>query len=146
MIDINYLHDTAWLMNGRCLSRNYAPKRLMNWQCENNHKFRMTPESVINGNWCPHCIGKPTSSSFLPKTKSQKILDVKYNDIEAMEKCKEVGKWFELELLSTEYVDGNNITWQCKKGHEFDMTIRSLNYRGKYNACPICGTKNRFKK
>jgi len=129
------LKDMAESVDCECLSTGFDLSKRIEWRCEYGHvwenTYRTARKRLGDGVFCPLC------QSGLGKHPVFNMADIK-----------QFAYWFGLEVLSTEYVDGNDVRWKCKNGHEFDMPIRRLNYRGKYNACPVCSnrkTKNRFK-
>lgn len=43
---------------GKCLSGTYInTKELLKWQCSKGHKFKATPDSIVQGSWCLTCKG-----------------------------------------------------------------------------------------
>ncbi|PCJ29217.1 MAG: hypothetical protein COA94_02040 [Rickettsiales bacterium] len=107
---------TVILERGGTLLSNYVKdNEKVTIQCENNHKFDMTPNSVKSGCWCPKCSG--------------------HCPIQAEEKLKTVILERGGTLLS-DYVKGKEkVTIQCENGHEFMMPPSDVK-SGCW--CPIC--------
>ena len=50
------MQDLAAEKGGLCLSDNYVDALTkLRWQCSKNHIWEATPETIINGSWCPEC-------------------------------------------------------------------------------------------
>ncbi|PCJ29218.1 MAG: hypothetical protein COA94_02045 [Rickettsiales bacterium] len=84
-------------------------------QCENNHEFRMTPNSVKSGRWCPKCSG--------------------WCPIQAEERLKAVILERGGILLSDYVKNKEKVTIQCENGHKIEMTPNNVRC-GQW--CPKC--------
>ncbi|WP_106543954.1 zinc-ribbon domain-containing protein [Prolixibacter denitrificans] len=50
------MHKLAKGKEGICLSTGYVNcKTKMLWQCKNGHEFKLTPDNIKQGRWCPYC-------------------------------------------------------------------------------------------
>lgn len=101
----------------------YIPKttkvKVEGWQCEKNHVFSMSYNSVDQGNWCPFCSGK------VKKT----IAD--YKTIAG----KKEGEY----LLDHIPVKASIIVqnaWKCSKGHVWSTSLANILYNDTW--CPVC--------
>ena len=55
---IKDMHTLAENNHGLCLSKRYEGKnKKLEWKCVVGHQFKMAPNSVIQGHWCPQCAG-----------------------------------------------------------------------------------------
>ena len=112
------MHKIAKERGGECLSGEYInSKTKLSWKCINGHEWQMRPNDVKR-HWCPYC-GK-----------------VARKTIEDMRKLAENrgGK-----CLSETYLNiGVAILWECKEGHQWTATPRSIQ-SGKW--CPHCAGK-----
>jgi len=106
---------------GRCLSTNYVNNSTrMLWQCESGHKWEAIYNNIYRGKWCPRCRG------------FYRTID----DMEALA-AKRGG-----HCLSTTFVRmGDNLRWQCAKGHEWEAVPTSV-WGGTW--CPVCAGRARL--
>lgn len=100
---------------GECLSIEYTPKKSLIWKCEKGHIWKARLESIKNANtWCMKCFQKNFSLDDAKK------FSEKHNGI----------------CLSTEYIPGKKLTWQCNKGHIWKANLYQINHRNSW--CPEC--------
>lgn len=95
----------------------YASHKVLWWMCSNGHKWQSSISTrTYKGKNCPYCANK----KVLPG----------YNDLQTL--CMEVAKeWHPIkngELKPTDVICGSDklIWWQCKLGHEWQSSVRSL--------------------
>ena len=112
------LQAHAASLGGRCLST--ACEGMMApavWQCHEGHTWTAVPNSVVNRKtWCPFCAGNAS-------------LDLRRLHEHA---ARRHGK-----CLATEYTNcRSKVAWQCKHGHTWDATPKSVLNSGTW--CPHC--------
>lgn len=112
---IKDMHKLAKIHNGKCLSNSYInAKTKLIWQCNKNHKWEATPDSLESGHWCPICKGRNQT------IRDMIILAQKRNGI----------------CLSKKYINNNTkLKWQCEAGHSWEAVPSSIK-SGSW--CPIC--------
>ncbi|MGG3608078.1 zinc-ribbon domain-containing protein [Priestia megaterium] len=123
---IEQMHRLAELNEGKCLSQNYTNSRTkLRWKCKCGNEWKMTPNNVQQGSWCPVCKRKETSR------KQRKSIE----DMIKLARVKD-GK-----CLSSEYVNAHTkLSWRCKHGHEWNAKPNNIQ-QGKW--CPICAKRNK---
>ena len=113
---------------GVCLSKKYTGvKHHLRWRCREGHEWEATPDSVIQGHWCPKCarirIGRPGS---------------KYSteDLHAWAK-KKGGR-----CLSKKY-EGVHLKyrWLCANGHVWENSWANIHNKGQW--CRACRREQR---
>jgi hypothetical protein len=53
---IDDMHKIAKSRNGICLSKEYISViKKLKWKCSEGHQWDTTPQSIMNGSWCPQC-------------------------------------------------------------------------------------------
>lgn len=115
-INIKKIQELAKNKNGKCLSKiyinNHSP---LIWQCEKEHKWTTSYNSIQRGTWCPKCFGR----------------DKNINDM-----CK-LAKERDGECLSKEYKGCHTkLRWKCNKdGCEWNAIPGNVVF-GAW--CPIC--------
>jgi hypothetical protein len=102
---------------GRCLSKEYHDNRAhMRWRCGRGHTWRATLKNVRAGRWCPHCVGRYSTS---------------------LEVSRETARAMGGVCLSASYVNTKTrMSWRCAEGHEWRATLGSVKYGGVW--CPYC--------
>jgi hypothetical protein len=116
--NIQTFHEIARIREGKCLSDNYFNSdSILEFACQEGHKWSAIAESIKAGTWCPKCAGKITAKESL----------VLYKKI-ASEK--------EGFLLSRKYIDKETkLEWKCKYGHTWWAVPNSIK-QGTW--CPEC--------
>jgi len=118
------LRSLAVSRGGECLSQSYANSREpLQWECSRGHRWETGANSVTSGSWCPKC------AKVAPRT------------LEEMQKLAESkgGK-----CLSSTYVRaGENLSWECAKGHRWEATPGNVTSRNSW--CPYCAGCARLK-
>lgn len=101
---------------GACLSKAYIGAVVkLEFKCRKGHRWKATPQHIRNGTWCPDCGG----------TKRGTIAQMKALAMKHGGKC-----------LSSVYRNENDyLSWQCKKGHQWDVGAASVK-NGHW--CPVC--------
>lgn len=122
-LSLNHAREEAVKRNGKCLETEYVNKRkLMEWECENGHRFRLRLGAVRNnGRWCRKCFH-----------------DGMRHDIAVAheEAVKRNGK-----CLSTDYVNvGKHLLWECARGHRWEAGLGGI-MNG--NWCNMCVMRRR---
>lgn len=122
---INEMIILASNRDGKCISTTYiGVKTKLEWECKEGHHFFLTPDNVIQGQWCKKCSRK-------------KVSDSKRGNISTMNSyaIKNGGK-----CLSTEYFNvKTKLEWECKEGHLFKLTPNDVQ-QGSW--CLLCSRKN----
>jgi hypothetical protein len=104
---------------GTLLTPYITAKKKVKILCEHGYKWTTTPNSIYQGNWCPHCAGNAKDTSKL---------------------FKEIGEKFNCTLIS-EYKNARTpLTYTCEKGHTFNKDPYWLkkNYKRITRICPDC--------
>ena len=111
--------------DGKCLSDNYQGSQTkLLWQCRFEHQWEATPASIKQGSWCPTCV--KTRGPSAKKT----ISDMQSAAGNRGGKC-----------LSDTYEGANyKLLWQCKKGHQWMASPKSIR-QGSW--CPKCAGNKR---
>ena len=116
------MEQVAAKRGGKCLSTIYSnSKTKLRWRCAKGHEWEALPASILQGHWCPNCLGKNKNISEMQAIAQQR------GGI----------------CLSGEYK--NNITkllWKCAEGHEWEAIPTSI-LQGHW--CPNCASKIRFR-
>lgn len=118
-LDIEECIEYAKKKGGKCLSKKYKNlKTLMDWECENEHKFKMTFDNIKHKNqWCPKC---------------RRL---------TFEEAKEYAESKGGVILSTEMIDGSTpLEFQCKDGHIFTGEFRRMKFNQSW--CRKCATND----
>ena len=118
-LTIEDMYKLAEKNNGKYLSIEYINAHIkLKWECEENHTFKASANSVKSGHWCPYCAR-----------------NVKLT-IEEMHNLAEKrgGK-----CLSIEYINAKTkLKWQCERRHIWMATPDNIK-RGTW--CPKCRSK-----
>ena len=127
---IEQMNEIASELNGKCLSKKYVNTHTkMNWQCDQGHKFKMTPADVKSGKWCGKCGRK-------------RAVDKQKLGLDPFIKiAKERGG----KLLTKKYTStSQKLRFECGSGHKWSTTAGSIKYGGSW--CPVCqrGLKERI--
>jgi len=105
----------------RCLSNKYhnSKKKLL-WQCSKGHEWYASWNHISRGIGCPYCSGRITT----------------------LEDCRELGEFYGLELLTSQYFHyRQKLQWKCKKHNfVFEKSRRDI-LRTKENSCSICSER-----
>lgn len=68
---IEDMRQAAEFRGGKCLSETMTPgdwRTPLEWECQFGHRFRMSPESVLEGgHWCPECLPAPWNYDEIAK-------------------------------------------------------------------------------
>lgn len=106
---------------GICLSKDYrSSKAKLLWQCDHEHRWRATPDSIVQGSWCPACA------------RNQRLT---LRDFRALAASKG-GK-----CLSRRYVNkATPLQWQCARKHRWFAQPGRVK-RGTW--CPQCANLGR---
>ena len=107
-----YAGSKGW----KCLSDSYKNNKvLLEWQCENEHRWEATANNILRGSKCPRCSGK-------------QILNI--DDLHRLA-AKRGGK-----CISSEY-RGTSVKheWECQQGHRWNAKPNSIQQGG---WCPDC--------
>ena len=93
---------------GKCLSKEYTNSTTkLEWECKNGHKWFETLAKIKNGSWCRKC------------TKQKKLLI--YNQ------SKEIARSKDGICLSKKFTNlSTKLEWECKNGHRWFTTPRSI--------------------
>jgi hypothetical protein len=120
---IEEMQKIAKKHRGLCLSEKYVSALTkLKWQCNDNHKWEATPNSIKNGTWCPYCAG-----------------NVKFT----IEDMKEIAKKRGGKCLSDEYINlDTKLKWRCKEGHIWETTPYCIKNRKFW--CPKCAGKQKL--
>lgn len=116
-LTLAHCHEAALNRGGRCISTEYInTKTKMKWQCDANHIWEASYESIIRMcSWCPYCA------------KRAKL---------TLEECILFAQSKNGRCLSLEYkTNGTKMLWQCHKGHKWEATFAHIK-NGKW--CPHC--------
>lgn len=114
--------EIAKLRNGKCLSTYYLDNKThLEFQCEKEHIFSSQSITVKRGSWCLQCSNKKINTN---RTKNNKE-----NFLERL-------KMLNLKLIGELNSTKKESTFECQKGHQFNVLGRYL-YRDNYK-CPIC--------
>eukprot|EP00439_Symbiodinium_sp_Y106_P037894 s2725_g4.t1 len=122
-IPLQRLQDCARARGGRCLSTSKynRSKGKVPWQCELGHRWKATPDRVLNGRtWCPTCSRKGRTH------KKRSLKDLQEHAASLGGRC-----------LSTAY-EGMKalVVWQCHEGHTWTATPGNVVNRKTW--CPVC--------
>jgi hypothetical protein len=115
--------DEADKRGGKCLTTEYINRRThIEWECRSGHQFRLTMNSVRNGDrWCRTC--------FIDK---QKL---------TLEIAQDCAKLQGGECLSSAYTGlYGKMKWRCKEGHEWEVAFNNIRSNGSW--CPHCRFKS----
>lgn len=101
---------------GRCMSKKYMKfNHKLKWECSNKHQFLSTPSKVLQGNWCPLCIGRGKT------IKTLRELAVSRGGL----------------CLSPKYLGAReNAHWECKNRHRWFASPDSVINKDSW--CPQC--------
>jgi hypothetical protein len=110
-------HKSAQLKGGKCLSTEYIEcHHKMIWECEKGHIWNTPYTSIVEGTWCPECVG----------LKKKSIQD-----------CHKLAESKGGKCLSTQYINNSSkLSWECAKGHTWNATWNSTNCEGRW--CKEC--------
>jgi len=111
---------------GECLSNEYKSKKTKTqFRCKEGHKWFTTPQSVINGYWCPEC-GK------------KKAIEHRKLKIDVFQKiAAERGG----RLLSENYITSSlKLLWECSEGHQWCAAGNMVKFG---NWCPYCAGQHK---
>lgn len=109
--------------NGTCVSDRYEGSHaVLRWQCGAGHPpFKMTPNNVQAGQWCPIC-GRARSAA------------ARRTSIETLDAFAAARGW---QLLSRQYGNkSERLLWRCAVGHEWCASWGNVLGRG--SGCPHC--------
>lgn len=121
--NIANVRNMAYAEGGRCLSKQYisASTKLL-FECAEGHRWRVTPNSLQQGHWCPKCAIKRNA-----ERQKLKLIDLRTYA------AKRGG-----QLLSDKYINRDKrLKWRCSKGHEWASTAASTFLNKGW--CPKCG-------
>ena len=118
-LTIEDMYKLAEENNGKYLSIEYINAHIkFKWQCEENHTFKASANSVKSGHWCPYC------------TRNVKLT------IEEMHNLAEKrgGKCLSIEYINVK----TKLKWQCERHHIWMATPDNIK-SGRW--CPKCRSK-----
>ena len=113
---------------GKCLSEKYINTNTkLEFECVKGHRWFATPHNIKNGTWCPQCY----QNEIAPKIEDfQKIAEDRGG------KC-----------LSPKYVNTRTkLEWECKNGHKWKATPKSIKNGTWCPKCAIVNLKSTIKK
>ncbi|MCK6593648.1 MAG: zinc-ribbon domain-containing protein [Bacteriovoracaceae bacterium] len=109
-------------MKGQCISKKYSGvKSKLHWQCSEGHKWKTTPDTIINGgSWCPFC------STISGKSKSKGNL----------EEYKKIAESRNGKCLSNKYNNSKSkLIFECGQQHQWEALPGHIK---KGSWCPVC--------
>ena len=117
--------------DGICLSKEYqGVKYKLFWQCNKNHKWYATPDSILSGSWCPICANKNRG------LKRAHTLDhIQQTAMRRGGRC-----------LSKVYINNQSkLLWECSATHRWEAKPSHV-LAGHW--CPVCAgvAKNTIEK
>ncbi len=121
------MQDVARARGGKCLTEEYVyAGHKVKWQCSKGHIWETTPGSVLwHNSWCPVCGHSSEGHGGLTLKDMQSLAEQRGG------KC-----------LSDKYISvGQNLKWQCSRGHIFQATPEVIASKLLKNWCPICKGK-----
>lgn len=97
------------------------------WKCSKGHEWQATIDSRNRGSGCPYCTGNKVLKGYNDLQTVNPILAEEWN-------YKKNGN-----LRPEHYTanSGEKVWWKCKKGHEWQATVKS---RNKGTGCPYCSS------
>ncbi len=128
-LSIEAMRWAAKQRGGSCLSDTYVNDvTKLKWQCGKGHIWDAKPGNVwYMKTWCPFCAGTNIH-------RKRHSLDTHRLSIEEM---RTLAKSRGGLCLSDNYVNCyTKLRWQCKKGHLWEATTRSVKHQGGW--CPFC--------
>jgi hypothetical protein len=108
-LTIEEMQKIAAERGGKCLSKYYTNKKTyLEWQCEEGHKWKASPDSIKSGQWCPKCsegISERICRAFFeeifekkfPKVRPKWLLNSKGNRMELDGYCEQIRLAFEYQ-------------------------------------------------
>ncbi|CAG9266286.1 conserved hypothetical protein [Burkholderia diffusa] len=110
---------------GTCLSEAYVSVRhSLQWQCQRGHTWWATPAVVVRGVWCQSCRLENKFSAGLTR-------------------MRELAAQRGGRCLSESYGNTDTpLTWQCDKGHVWEMKPASILRHGRW--CPFCSGRRKY--
>ena len=122
IVQIEHLKDAAIQRGGQCLSNAYHGNKFpMQWMCAVGHMWKSCSLTcIVNNTWCPECnLNKRLQKTF---------------DAVKLVASNKGGK-----CLSSMYVPGTPLLWECEKGHKWSQAANQVQ-RG--NWCLTCSRTN----
>jgi hypothetical protein len=118
---IEQMKKIAAEKSGSCISKKYINNHSkLVWECSKKHIFKMSPNAVKSGQWCPKC--RRIQSANKRRATIEEMYQIA---LERNGKC-----------LSTTYIKSNRkLLWECADGHQWEATPNSVKL-GSW--CPIC--------
>ena len=115
-LTLGRMQEVAAERGGKCLSKKYVDLATkLKWECREGHSWSETPDSIMQGAWCPECA----------RAKLLTIEGMQEIAFERGGKC-----------LSDTYINSTTkLTWECSKGHTWEASPQSIR-RGGW--CPEC--------
>lgn len=112
------MQRAAEARGGTCVSKRYlGVDTKLRWRCAEGHTWKTTPYLVLNGSWCPECVGRRPPGKMLATMRAT---------------ARERGG----RLLSRSYEKAkSDYEWRCAKGHRWD---RSWDQIKGGSWCPRC--------
>ncbi len=126
------LKEIIKLKNGKLISKSYKNvKTHVIIQCEKGHRWKVTPDNIINGNtWCPICHFENLSKLF-----------TQYS----IKNLKEFAQSKGGDCLEERYLGwDNNHRWICEEGHEWLANPRNVIAGGTW--CPYCAEEELYER
>ncbi len=107
---------------GKLLATGYVDSQTkMAWECEDQHVWEATGNSIQQGSWCPTCAGVVLT-----------LADLRLMALDRGGKC-----------LSTKY-EGiwEHYLWECKDGHRWTATAEKIRHHDTW--CPTCARQSQY--
>lgn len=120
--NIEQMQELAFRRGGKCISKIYVNSRTkLGWECAEGHIWKMNPDSIMQGQWCPKC-------GLVARANKRRGTVEQMQEIAA----KRGGR-----CLSKNYVSSIKLlTWQCTNGHTWKASPGNVK-SGTW--CPFCG-------
>lgn len=119
---IDDIERLAIKQGGKCVSRKYQGHKVrLIFECRVGHRWKATPDNLIQGKWCSRC-------AHVRRGYSQRI------GLPLMQKlAKKRGG----DCLSTDYISNKApLKWKCAVGHEWEAPPDRIKNRSAW--CPHC--------
>jgi len=106
---------------GSCLSTKYIGSKIkMSWECDKQHQWDASFNSIQQGSWCPFCAN-----------------NIKFSIAD----CCNIAKSNGGNCLSTKYLNNRlPLLWECSKQHQWEASFGNIK-AGHW--CPYCAGNNK---
>ena len=92
---------------GKCMSKSYLnAKTPLEWKCSKGHTWETSPTNIQAGSWCPECAN---------------VKRVNISDAIELAESRE-GKFLTKKFIRAD----NKYKWQCKEGHIWEASPKSI--------------------